>query len=464
MTVVDITPQDWVQRLAARAEDADPDIRKYNRHYDLEQPLSYMHPELWLEVSERIKPLLVAWPQVVVDSVEERLDVEGFRFDTQAKNDNRLWDWWQANNLDEGAQQEHLEALICGRGFVIVGAGDDPETPRITVESARQVYADFDPQTRKVRAALKQWVDGKQQFATLYLPNETIYFQRDGNGALEEYDRDVHGIGVPLVVPFANRGRVLRLNPDGGLRPPGVSELAPIIPLSDAACKIGTDMMVAAETVAIPSRYVFGVSQDEFVDPDGNPVSKWKQVLGKMMAHEDPDIKAGQWPSASLDNFHKTLNELARMVAAIAALPPHYLGFTTDNPASADAIRSNEARLVKRAERKQTSFGESWEQVMNLAIRVVDGEWDPDARRLETRWRDAATPTIAMTTDAAIKKFAAGVVPLRQTREDLGYTEAQIDNMEQADALETQPSPALNDVLRPQQPAVTADAGRVPQA
>ena len=248
----DITPEDWVMRLAAKAEEAEPDTRKYNRHYDLEQPLSYMHPELWLEVSERIKPLLVAWPQVVVDSVEERLDVEGFRFDTQAKNDNRLWDWWQANNLDEGSQQEHLEALICGRGFVIVGASDDPQTPKITVESARQVYADFDPQTRTVRAALKQWVDGKDQFATLYLPNENIYYRRTGGQSLEEYDRDEHGVGVPLVVPFANRGRVLRLNPDGGLRPPGVSELAPIIPLSDAACKIGTDMMVAAETVAIP--------------------------------------------------------------------------------------------------------------------------------------------------------------------------------------------------------------------
>ena len=84
---------------------------------------------------------------------------------------------------------------------------------------------------------------------------------------------------------------------------------------------------------------------------------------------------------------------------------------------------------------------------MNIAIRIVDGDWDPDARRLETRWRDAATPTIAMTTDAAIKKYASGVVPLRQTREDLGYTEAQIDNMEQADALETRPSPALNDLV-----------------
>lgn len=447
-----------VNDLAAAAETAAPELRKVWRHYDLEQPLSYMHPELWLEVENRIRPVLIAWPQIVVDSVEERLDLQGFRFDSETKDDDRIREWWQANNLDEGSQQEHLEALVAGRGFVIVGPGEDG-IPRITVESSQQVFADFDPQTRKVRAALKQWVDGSDQFATLYLPNSTVRFQRTGSGTMEEIDRDDHNIGVPLVVPFVNRGRVLRLNPSGGLRPPGVSELTPIIPLSDAACKIATDMMVAAETVAIPSRYIFGVSEDDFVDQQGNPVSKWKTVLGKLLAHEDKDVEAGQWTQASLDNFHSTLNSLARIVAAVAALPPHYLGFTTDNPASADAIRSNEARLVKRAERKQVSFGESWEQVMNLAIRVADGEWDPDARRLETRWRDASTPTVAMTTDAAAKKYISGIVPLRQTREDLGYTDGQIALMEQADALETRPSPEMAAIVQSGPAPAVPDAG-----
>ncbi|MBQ1164473.1 hypothetical protein KBZ21_41550, partial [Streptomyces sp. A73] len=32
-------------------------------------------------------------------------------------------------------------------------------------------------------------------------------------------------------------------------------------------------------------------------------------------------------------------------MATQLGLPPHYLGYTTDNPASADAIRSSEAQL-----------------------------------------------------------------------------------------------------------------------
>ena len=436
-----LTPEQWVRLLTDRHENSMPELKKVNRHYDLDQPLSYMHPELWLEVSERIKPVLIAWPQVVVDSIEERLDVIGFRFDnsTDGRDDARLWDWWQANNLDEGSEQVHLEALIAGRAFEIVGTREDDKTvPLITVESPLQVFADFDPQTRKVRAALKRWRDGNEQFVTLYLPDSTTRYQRTGTTALEVINVDRHQLGVVPVVPFVNRGRMTKLDRSEQIMEPGRSELSPILPLSDAACKIATDMMVAAETVAIPSRYAFGLSKDEFVDKNGNPVSPWRTILGKLLTHEDKDIVVGQWPSADLGNFHNTLNELARIVAAVASLPPHYLGFTTDNPASADAIRSNEARLVKRAERKQVSFGESHEQVMSLAERIIDGEWNINARRLETRWRDASTPTISQAADAVQKLVASKVIPIEQAREDLGYTEGARKRMDAWDAARTE--------------------------
>lgn len=422
------TPQDWVTRLSRLNDQERPQLERLGRHYDLRQDLSYMHPELWMEVSERIKPVLLAWPQLVVDSVEERLDVTGFRYTGDTKNDDRLWGWWQANNLDEGSEQLHLEALVRRRGFVIVGASEDPGVPRITVETPLQMVADFDPQTRQVRAALKRWSDEQQTFSTLYLPNATIRYENAGTG-LKEIGRDEHNLGRVPVVPFVNRGRIISLDRAGLILPPGTSEMEPILPLSDAACKVATDMMVAAETVAIPARYAFGLSQDEFVDREGNQISPWRAVLGKLWAHEDPEIKAGQWPAADLKNFHETLNQLARMTAAVAALPPHYLGFTTDNPASADAIRSNEARLVKRAERKQVSFGESWEAVMGLAIRIVDGEWDANAARLETRWRDAATPTKAQAADATVKLVQARVIPPQQGQVDLGYSQGEIDQM-----------------------------------
>jgi hypothetical protein len=111
------------------------------------------------------------------------------------------------------------------------------------------------------------------------------------------------------------------------------------------------------------------------------------------------------------------------------------LGVNTANPASADAIRSAEASLVKKAERKQRGFGGSWERVMRLAQRLRDGVRDPALDGLETIWADAATPTIAQQADAAVKLLQGDrpVITVRQAREDLGYTPVQIARMEQDD-------------------------------
>jgi hypothetical protein len=65
--------------------------------------------------------------------------------------------------------------------------------------------------------------------------------------------------------------------------------------------------------------------------------------------------------------------------------------------------------------------------------RLQDGDWDPAAKRLETIWRDAATPTRAQAADAAVKLVTGNIIPKQQAREDLGYTPAQQRRMEALD-------------------------------
>jgi hypothetical protein len=219
----------------------------------------------------------------------------------------------------------------------------------------------------------------------------------------------------------------------------GRSELSPILPLAHAANKIATDMMVAAEFVALPIRGVMGLSLADFEDANGNKLTALQVMLGRLLAIPDDDgqAKTFEFASANLNNFHETLNQLARLTASIAGLPAHYVGLTTENPPSADAIRSAEIRLIKRAERKQRPFGGTWERTQRLIRRFQDGDWDPALKRLETIWRDPSTPTVAQKADAAVKLFnlPTPIVPLRQTREDLGYSDAQIALMEDADVL-----------------------------
>jgi hypothetical protein len=299
------------------------------------------------------------------------------------------------------------------------------------------VHAELDPRTRQVAAAMKRWdeddADGKKvQHATLYLPNKTVWYVYDGGKWLpdSDYEADQHNLGVVPVVPVVNRPRLGR--------PGGKSELAAIIPLSNAANKIATDMMVSAEFHAMPRRWALGFGPEDFQDEQGNKVSAWSKVAGKIWATEktrQDGAEVGQFAESDLANFHATLNLLAQMVGSLGALTPQTMGLqNAANPATADAIRAGESRLVKRAERRQKAFGGSHERTMRIADRIWTGTWRPELRRLETLWRDASTPTVAQTADAAVKKFQSHIVPLRQTREDLQYTAEQIALMEEEDA------------------------------
>lgn len=433
---MDRTDEQWLKHLIRCHDSELPELRRLNSYYEGKQPLSYMAPELERELQETVRQVVINWPRLVVDSVEERLDVEGFRFPGEPGADDELWRIWQANDMDEQSQQGHLDALVMGRAYVIIGTReDDDSTPLVTVESPLDMFAEFDPQTREVRAAVKRWCEegeeGKVEYAALYLPDATSWWVKERGVwvADPEHERDEHEIGEVMVEVLANRPRLKTPN--------GVSDLADVIPVSDAACKIATDMMVSAEYHATPRRVAFGFGEEDFVDANGRRVSAFSRIIGRMWATEKNRKEDGadvvQFSEASLSNFHETIKLLASLVASLSGLPPHFLGHATDNPASADGIRSAETRLVKRAERKQRRAGGTWERVNRKVMRLRDGDWNPDARSLETIWRDASTPTVAQKADAAVKLFAAKVVPLRQTREDMGYTQAQIQRMEEQD-------------------------------
>jgi hypothetical protein len=132
-----------------------------------------------------------------------------------------------------------------------------------------------------------------------------------------------------------------------------------------------------------------------------------------------------------LSGFTNAIESLTSHLAALSGLPASYFGLTTTNPASADAIRSSEATLVQKARRRQRAWGGAWEEAMRLATAVRDGRFDPRLNQLETVWRDPESRTVAQTADAMTKLVAAGLVPIEQALEDIGYSPTQIERMKQ---------------------------------
>jgi hypothetical protein len=419
-------------RLDTKLAQAIPGLDKYDKYFEGEQPLKYMAAAMQAELGDRVSQLVINWLRLGAEAYENRLDIEGFRYRGKSSSDEELWRIWQANGLDEQSQQAHLEAVALRRSYVIVGSGDEPGAdPIVTVESPFQVFAERDPRTRRVSAAVKRWAEGDGadvvQRATLYLPNSTESFAFSEGKWVSTGPADVHELGVVPVVPLVNRPRILR--------PDGLSEFHDVIPVADAANKMATDMMVSAEYHAMPRRWVVGLKAEDFVDASGNPINVWSRDAGRLWASESSETKMGQFQESDLAVFHNSIKLLAQLARQMMALPPDHMDFGGTNPTSADAIRASEAQMVKRVERKQTYFGGAWEDVQRLVLRFKSGKWDEDAKTLETVWRDPSTPTVAQVADAKVKLVQAGIIPVEMAREDLGYTSEQRTRMAEMDAV-----------------------------
>ncbi|HET6908895.1 MAG TPA: phage portal protein [Mycobacteriales bacterium] len=423
-----------VDALTAKLNTSRTDLEQWDRYYRGTQPLSFLHPEVALTVGERLKSMVVNWPRLVLDALEERLDITGFRLPGQDAADQGIWRLWQANNFDLASGRCHLAALRHGRAFVTVWSSPDPQLPRLAVETARQMTVDYYPGTCAVRYALKRWTDGSLEYANLYLPDRITKYVRGGEIAKTPGAREVGGwvirgeldnpLGVVPVVPFLNRYDLDM--------PDGESELTDVVHLADAINKLATDMMVASEFHAMPRRWATGIEVS--AGPEAKRVEEkarkyWDEAIAGRTWLAGKEVTLGQFASADLSNFTNAINLLTAKAAALAGLPPHYVGITADNPASADAIRSAEAALVKRAERKQRTFGESWEAVIRLALQVRDGSLDPAYAEMETVWRDPQTPTVAQRADAASKLHTAGIIDVEQAQEDIGYSPQQRQQM-----------------------------------
>lgn len=389
--------------------------------------------QLGLQIPPELESFSVVlnWPRVTVDAVERRLDVQGFR-GGDGQPDPYLWAVWQYNNMDERSTFAHTDALALKRSYVCIGTNErDREFPLITVESPYEMIALRDARTHRVIAALRSYDPadgtGEDQRITLYMPNYTRWLVRDGSRWVDEFERDKHMLGSVPVVPLVNRNRATRRPGVSVLE--GVSEMKDIIPIADSASRALTGAQLLQETMIAPARGVLGATKGDFVDQDGNQLSAWQSYFGAVWALTNKDAKTFQFDAADMKNIETIVNVYARLASGVGSLPVEYYGLNTENPPSADGQRAGETRLIKNAERKQTSFGHSWETVQRFVQRFRTGSWDLSNTKIETIWRDAGTPTIAQMTDAVVKRYQVGLIDWETAQERMGETPVAIDQM-----------------------------------
>jgi hypothetical protein len=435
------SPEWWLVRLEKQLAERAQRIQVFEDYYDGRQKLAFATEQFRKAFGLTFSAFADNWMQIVVDAVEERLNVEGFRVpaDDQADlttGDTQAWDYWQANGMDAESPLVHTDGLVDAESYVLVGPGD--AYPEITGESAQQMICESAPGYRKRRlAALKKWRDDDGfAFATLYLPDEVYKFiskdkLRSNQVRITWIPRETPDEAWPLpnplkevpVVPFCNRPRLVG---------PPQSEIVQLIPLQNAINKLFMDMLVASEYAGFAQRWATGVEVP--TDPEtGQPrIDVMKMAMDRFLHTESTDAQFGTLQASDLANYTGAIGMAIQHLASRSSTPPHYFLANMGNFPSGEALKAAETGLVSKVRRRMRHFGESWEDVMRLAFKVDGQESKAEAARAgETIWADPESRTESEHIDATVKLASLGV-PSEILWEKSGWFSPQdIDRMKQ---------------------------------
>ncbi|WP_106427641.1 MULTISPECIES: phage portal protein [Nocardia] len=415
--------RDMVNKLTGQLGRLSYKDRLYDAYYEGTQKLD--HIGLAVPEELRIFELVANWPRMYLDEVSRRQKVKSIYRPGVDTADAALQEAFEANNLEAEVPILAKENMIFGRCFVSVGTNeDDKDHPLITVESPRQMSCLVNQRKRRMDAALRRYreQDGTQ-VATLFLPDRTIQLVASSNGwdidvVGDDNGIDEHGLGRVPVVLFLNRRRLGSWT--------GTTEMADVIPLTDACARALTDLQYGVETVAVPKRYAIGVSKGDFVDKDGKPLPVWKAYFDALWATQksSKDVTIGQLPGADLAGFHNTVKLYAELASSVTGLPFRYFGANTANPAAEGAIRADESRIVSNAEEKNAHLGVGLGWVLALYERFRTGNFPPAGEPIAVEWRNPATPTRAEEADA-IQKLNGGnpVLSREGSWDEMGWDE-----------------------------------------
>lgn len=313
----------------------------------IEKQLIYNMRDDYFHMGVTIPPKLrmqykatLGWGSKAVDSVADRLVFRHFRNDTFDLNGI-----FNMNSPDIMFDDAGRSALINSCSFIYISEGTDSNVPRLQVISGDNATGVLDPITRLLTegyAVLSRKPDGSPYEELHFLPGVTIYYV---DGKVNSFSE--HNVDYPLLVPVIHRA--------DATKPFGRSRITPsAIYYQQYAKRTLERSDITAEFYSWPQKYVVGTSQES------DPMDTLKATISSMLEFskdEDGDVpKLGQFTVPSMSPFTEQLRTAASGFAGEVGLTLDDLGFSTDNPSSAEAIKASHESLKLAAEKAQRDF------------------------------------------------------------------------------------------------------------
>ena len=425
----------WIQQQAdERREDYEMARRYYGGEHDT-------------AVTDRLKKFLPPrlafrdnFMNVVVDALAERLKVIGF---TSEDVDYAEWAWglWQLNRMDYTQVVIHTEAVMLGDSYVLCDWDAVKERPRWTHQMAEMILPHYNEATREIDWVSKKWMqrgmtgDEPETRLNIYYPDRVEkYVARGGGWAKHEDDMDeawpvpwLDKAGEPLGIPIIH----FRNRPMG--TDFGQSEIINVIPMQDLLNKSLIDLTMILDTLAFPQRYTLNVNHNS---------SRLEIMPGSVAEfHSEYDGgSVGQWAAASVDGPLKAIESLVQHIAGTTRTPQHLFQIMGGSP-SGEALKTAESGLVNKAQQRMINYGNAWEDCLTMALRIQAAFGTAitvmEDAMLEATWDDPETRNEQAHMEALKAKAELGVSKHQIFRE-LGYSQEEIDQMDEDGSVERQ--------------------------
>ena len=338
----------------------------------------------------------VGWCGKAVDELADRLIFLGF---DEATDIYGTADIFANNNRDVFFDSAIQEALIGSCAFAHVSHGENGELmPKLSLLTAMDATGIIDEQTYMLKegyAVLDRDKHGRPLLEAYFTAGRTEYhFVKEDRTEVEESE-----CRYPLLVPIIYRPTAKR--------PFGHSRISrSCMYYQQLAENTLKRSEVSGEFYSFPQKYVVGT------DPELEPMDAWKASISAMLRFDkdaDGDSPTvGQFSQQSMSPYTEQLRTAASMFAGETGLTLDDLGFLSDNPSSADAIKAAHESLRVIARKAQRDFGNAFANVGYVAACVRDNQ--PYSRSLvadmKARWTPIFEPDASMIStvgDAAIK-------------------------------------------------------------
>jgi hypothetical protein len=367
---------------------------------------------------------------LVVDSLAERLVLTGFSSGNDDVDD-LLDDWWQANRMDGSQMHVHQAAGRDGQAFVIVEWDGDLGRPAFHENEAWdgdegvKVHWAGRPDSR-VLFASKRWREEFDESGeivirrrlNLYFPDRVEkYLALGGDAGIGEagwvkygspwptpwtHPRTGEPLGVP-VIPFLNRQT-------------GRSELADVIGVQTALNKTVLDILAAADVEG------FGI----YTKTGGAFVQSPLVAPGAFWQDTDPAASFGKIGAGTLTALMEAYWLFCKTVAIVTRRPLSlFVGYSSGE--SGESLKEREAGLVAQAKAATVQFGNAWENVAYMALRLHDafgGGYDSMANlTLSAQWRSVEARDDNQYRAQLRADFQAGLIDKEQAWKEMGVSE-----------------------------------------